>query len=188
MPSILATSTAATGAADALLGLPATTLTATDAALGDIVDEDTGAWTQALRHVTGVDARIRLLEALLTRRLAAGVQPAPMVTAAVAAWDAYHGRPSVADMVERTGYSRRRFTDLFRDAVGIPPKTYARLRRFQHAIGCIRESDGIGWPELALACGYCDQAHLIQEFREFAGVTPAAYAAARLPERNHIPT
>ncbi len=176
------------GAATALLGVPATCLKATNAALGDILDEDTAAWIQTLRHIPGVDARIRWLEAQLTHRLVSGVQPSPVVTAAVAAWDAHHGRPSVAEIVERTGYSHRRFTDLFRDAVGLPPKTYARVRRFQHAIGRIRESDCSDWSRLALAYGYCDQAHLIQEFREFTGMTPAAYATARLPERNHIPT
>ncbi|MGH6904698.1 MAG: helix-turn-helix domain-containing protein, partial [Geminicoccaceae bacterium] len=64
---------------------------------------------------------------------------------------------------------------------GLPPKTVARVLRFQRAI---RLHDGGGcanWADVAYACGYADQAHFIKDFRRFAGVTPSAFRAARQP-------
>jgi AraC-like DNA-binding protein len=42
------------------------------------------------------------------------------------------------------------------------------------------------WPEVALDCGYYDQAHLIHEFQEFAGVSPGFYAAHQTPYRDYL--
>ena len=41
--------------------------------------------------------------------------------------------------------------------------------------------------EIALACGYYDQAHFIREFRDFAGVTPTTYVRTRVAHRGHLP-
>lgn len=70
----------------------------------------------------------------------------------------------------------------FRDQVGVPPKTLARIFRFERACARIRRAGNEGWGEIALACGYYDQAHFNRDFREFAATTPTEYMAARLPD------
>jgi len=84
---------------------------------------------------------------------------------------------SVLDVAREVGLSRRRFAQLFREQVGLTPKLYCRLRRFQHVVRQISQGVPVDWADLALSGGYCDQAHLANEFRHFSGMSPTAYVA-----------
>lgn len=72
--------------------------------------------------------------------------------------------------------SERHFRRLFRDAVGLSPKTFARLGRFRRAMSAAAATSSTAWARLAAEAGYYDQAHLIAECRAIAGATPAAFA------------
>jgi AraC-like DNA-binding protein len=97
-----------------------------------------------------------------------------------------HVRPrTVAQVVDDVGLSQRRFIDIFRSEVGVTPKAFARVRRFQHVLGRVEHLTDVDWTSVALDCGYFDQAHFIHDFREFAGVTPSMYLRYRA-SRNHV--
>lgn len=85
---------------------------------------------------------------------------------------------TVSAVAEDLRVSERHLRRLFRETVGVGPKTFARLARFRHALGTARDwsrkSARVNWAGLATAAGYYDQAHLIAEFRLIAGVTPQA--------------
>jgi AraC-like DNA-binding protein len=85
---------------------------------------------------------------------------------------------SVLDVAKETGLSRRRFSQLFREQVGLTPKLYCRLHRFQDVLRQIASGAPVDWADLALAGGYCDQAHLANEFRSFSGISPGSYLAS----------
>jgi AraC-like DNA-binding protein len=70
--------------------------------------------------------------------------------------------------------SERSLRRAFRDTVGMSPKAFARLARFHRAVRAAREDLRGGWGRIAVDAGYYDQAHLIAEFRDLAGVTPRA--------------
>src|SRR5205807_886319 len=72
------------------------------------------------------------------------------------------------------GVSERHLRRVFRDAVGVSPKVFAKLARFHRALGVAREGLHARWAGIAAAAGYYDQAHLIADFRAIAGVTPRA--------------
>jgi len=91
----------------------------------------------------------------------------------------------VARIVDDVGMSQRRFIETFRDHVGVTPKAFARLRRFQHVLGVVEPLREVDWTEVAVSCGYFDQAHFIHDFKEFAGVSPSMYLRFRA-SRNHI--
>ncbi len=91
----------------------------------------------------------------------------------------------VASVVDDIGLSQRRFIDIFRNEVGVTPKAFSRVRRFQHVLGCVEHVTDVDWMEVALSAGYFDQAHFIHDFREFAGVSPSMYLRYRT-SRNHI--
>ena len=82
---------------------------------------------------------------------------------------------------ENAQISRRRLTQLFKEQVGMAPKQYRWLRRFQRVIGNAAGGKAIDWAQLALGSGYDDQAHLTHEFREFSGMTPTAWLARERP-------
>ena len=71
--------------------------------------------------------------------------------------------------------------------MGLTPKLFCRVHRFQRVLATIERDGDIDWPDVALACGYYDQAHFIHDFRAFSGINPTAYVRVRGPQRNHIP-
>jgi len=85
--------------------------------------------------------------------------------------------PMVRELAHQAGLSRRRFAQLFREQIGLTPKLYCRVQRFQNALKQIGSGAFVDWAQLALAAGYCDQAHLAHEFRDFSGLSPSAYLA-----------
>ncbi|MBA3548045.1 MAG: AraC family transcriptional regulator, partial [Nannocystis sp.] len=92
----------------------------------------------------------------------------------------------VAAVGEQLGLSPRRLIDVFAARVGMTPKRFARLRRFQRVLSAISGARPPPWAELALQCGYFDQAHLIHEFRAYSGLHPTAYAARGPGGHNHV--
>lgn len=82
---------------------------------------------------------------------------------------------SVRTVAEELDLSERQLRRVFRDAVGLSPKSFARVARFHRALAAARHGDN--WTRVAASTGYCDQAHLIDEFRAIAGTTPRAFVA-----------
>ncbi len=90
-------------------------------------------------------------------------------------------------VMDRIGYSQRHFNQLFAGEVGLTPKRFLRVRRFQRVLASLSGCESVDWAELALRCGYYDQPHFAHDFRSFAGLTPAEYLANRTPHLNHVP-
>ena len=123
------------------------------------------------------DARFARLDAELTRRLVDAPAPHPAVRAAWRALVASRGRVPVGALAAELGWSRRHLAARFREDVGASPKFLARLLRFEHAAERIRAgAQPLG--DVALACGYYDQAHLNREVRDFTGAAPGVLRAA----------
>lgn len=112
----------------------------------------------------------------IARTAARGVVPHPAVAWAAAELERVGGVASVSALRAQAGLGRTRFAAAFREQVGMSPKRYARVLRFRRALALVRAGRGLS--AAALAAGYYDQAHLHASFREFAGMTPRAFAAA----------
>jgi len=124
------------------------------------------------------EQRFDLLERFLLERAAAGPAPTPSVHWAWGRLRASGGRVTVEQLARELGCSRRHLAAGFREQIGVPPKTAARLLRFHHVCrGLEREPRRLA--ELAYEAGYCDQSHLNRDFRELAGTTPTEFVAAR---------
>lgn len=83
-------------------------------------------------------------------------------------------RASVRAVASELGVSERTLRRAFCEAIGSSPKAYAKLARFHRALRAARAAKTVDWAAIALSEGYCDQAHMIAEFRQFTDVTPAA--------------
>jgi AraC-like DNA-binding protein len=94
---------------------------------------------------------------------------------------------SVIQVTREAGLSRRRFAQLFREQVGLTPKLFCRLHRFQAVLRQIALGAPVDWADVALAGGYCDQSHLVHEFRDFSGTSPGAYLASQRTLANRLP-
>ncbi|HEY2615077.1 MAG TPA: helix-turn-helix domain-containing protein [Chthoniobacterales bacterium] len=127
-----------------------------------------------------------LLEMFLLRHLR---QPSSLHRAVSYAIRAFETDPTqnITDVLMKIGLSERRFSRVFSEQVGLTPKQFHRVRRFQKTISSFPLGDGVDWAETALNAGYYDQAHLIHEFRTFSFVTPGTFLATRIVQRNHLP-
>src|SRR6266487_151106 len=94
---------------------------------------------------------------------------------------------SISDVTDRVGLSPRRFIELFDAEVGLTPKLFCRIKRFQHATRIVHQAEVIDWADLAAMAGYYDQSHMIRDFQEFSGLNPSAYLKQRGPHLNHVP-
>jgi AraC-like DNA-binding protein len=124
---------------------------------------------------------------VMERELLARLQRPLLIHPAVACTLASSGTAVKAGGIERvrerTGYSHRRFIELFRTAMGLAPKQYFRIKRFGAVVERLARGE-TGLADLAAREGYADQAHLTREFRELSGVAPTSFRP-RGPDSAH---
>ena len=131
------------------------------------------------------DAQLDAMEHALREMLRpAGAHPA--VAFALRAFDRAPLTTNIAAVTDAIGMSAKRFIERFKAEVGVSPKHYCRIRRFQRAVTRAHRGQIVDWPQVALECGYYDQAHFIHEFRSFAGLTPTGYQGSRTAFQNHV--
>jgi AraC-like DNA-binding protein len=126
--------------------------------------------------------RIAVVErALVARRR--GARPVhASVTHALGIIERSGGTIGVSALAASLGVGARRLERRFDEAVGISPKTFARVARFRRVLAQVRDgapANGPSWARIAHAAGYADQAHFTREFRRLAGITPTGWAAER---------
>ncbi len=182
------------GAAQALLGLPADELAGRHVRLEDLWGSSATLMREQLQAAPTPEARLFTFEALLLQRLAGS--PARAVHPAIAhALRQLDAGMRVEEAVACSGYSHRQFIRLFSQAIGLPPKLYGRVQRFQKALSLMQVTPAArgGTPStplslalVAMEAGYSDQPHFNREFREFSGVTPEQYRLARPVAANHV--
>jgi AraC-like DNA-binding protein len=158
-----------------LFGLPMQELTERLVALDDL-DMAIERLRQRLGNEPDWTRRHAIAEAFLVERMT-GAPPArnPVYAAYRAIVDS-GGRIPVARLADDTGWSRKHLAQQFRHEIGLGPKAVARIARFERAKRLARTGTD-GWADLAIECGYADQAHLSREFREFADATPSQWLA-----------
>ncbi len=92
---------------------------------------------------------------------------------------------AVERVARESGLSHRRLIALFSEQVGLAPKAFARVSRFQRALALVPTRRS--WTELALDAGYADQSHLTREFSALGRVTPGRYARLAPSHPSHVP-
>jgi len=155
-------------------------------ALDAVWGSSAGRLRDRLRELATPTERLRSLEGFLTARFAGRVTRESLVDFALSA---FAGAPStlmVREVARRAGLSERRFSQVFREQVGLTPKVYSRLLRFQKAVRQLHAGQDVRWAEMALECGYYDQAHFANEFRAFSGIDATTYSAGRTRWANHV--
>lgn len=140
-----------------------------------------------LREASTAAARFRVLEIALLARLKRPFQLHSSVRYALGKFTQAPHIDSVIDVTREAGLSRRRLAQLFREQVGITPKLYCRLHRFQRVLQQITSGVPVDWADVALGGGYYDQAHMNHEFYDFSGISPVTYLASNPRSLTHVP-
>jgi AraC-like DNA-binding protein len=131
--------------------------------------------------------RFQILECAMLSELAIGFDRHRAVDFALGRFMDQPHVATVAEVTDEIGLNPKRFIQVFRDQTGFTPKVFCRIRRFQQALNRIAGVKTVDWANVALDCGYFDQAHFIHDFRAFSGINPTTYLARQTPHRNHVP-
>jgi AraC-like DNA-binding protein len=171
------------GAAKLLIGAPLSLLRNEMAGLEDLWGREGRFVRERLLACPTPADKLSCLEAVLRQRLRNAPPPdAGMVFAAAGLASGARLR----DVHSQTGLLPRTFRRRFLDQVGLTPKRFARVQRLQRTLRCLHTGEDVEWAGVAAANGYCDQSHLIDDFRELAGLTPTRYLRLRMDGPNHL--
>jgi AraC-like DNA-binding protein len=165
--------------------VPSTELLNQGVSLDLLWGRDAGSCGDRLWEEETAAKRFRVLEKMLLTRARRRFYRHPAVRYALDEFDRSNGMRPVGDVIQRIGLSPRRFGELFRMEVGLSPKAFCRVRRFNEVLKRIERLTDVDWADVAISCGYFDQAHFNHDFRAFAGLTPTAYLHARI-SRTHV--
>jgi AraC-like DNA-binding protein len=152
---------------------------------GRVVDLDLvlGPWIETVRQrlleAKSWAERFAVVAALVHRRLGDGRAPSAGVAFGLQALARSRGSVRMRALSKALGLGEDAFTRVFRREVGLTPKRYARILRFQGVLEDVGSGASVDWTRLAQDLGYFDQAHFIKDFRSFTGTTPTEYMAHR---------
>ena len=136
--------------------------------LGRLADDLSG----ELGEATSFDERIRVTERYLLRRWRFRE---PRTGAGTAAADLLlrDGDVRIADLAANAGWSIRQLERRFTHEIGMPPKLFARVARFEGVLRRMLQRPRLRWTDIAHELGYHDQSHMLHDFREFSGTAPS---------------
>jgi AraC-like DNA-binding protein len=175
------------GMAHSFLGRPLTEIT------GKVVDGDLildKAFIELREQLLGsrcAKERFAMAEKTLQSAFAGRLCVNPFIDFAIGKIVTMPSALTIKSIADKTGFSSKHFIKIFSDHVGVPPKLFLRIIRFQRAIREIEIKGTIHWASLAYECGYYDQAHFIADFRGFSGFTPQQYMQRKNGTINYIP-
>jgi AraC-like DNA-binding protein len=165
-----------------LLGLPMHELSQRVVTLEEMFGRGGTLLREAVAEAPDWAERFALVDEFLLTLLDRARSPVPSVTRALGRLRESGGTVPVGVLAAEIGCSRRHLISRFREHVGVTPKLLARILRFERVIALVDGRTEMGWAELAQACGYYDQAHMIRDFNQFAGSPPSEFARRRLPD------
>jgi AraC-like DNA-binding protein len=173
------------GGAFPFFPLPAGELQDSDVSLAALWGAEAGLLREQLLEAKTPEQKFAILERTLLRRRAKPLERHPAVRFAV---HNFQSRPNhaVSAVTQQIGLSERHFIQVFAAQVGLTPKLFCRVQRFQNVLTRLSRAPVIDWTQIALCCGYFDQAHFIHDFKAFSGINPSTYVANKTQFQNHV--
>ncbi len=141
----------------------------------------------ALQEADTPTAKLCVLEEKLRKFYQNRLRENPFIDFAVSNIAALPNTTTIAAVTRQTGYSHKHIIALFKKHIGVTPKEFLKVMRFQKAVEHIERQPAIDWASVALDCGYYDQSHFIADFKTFSGYTPKLYVQQKGPIINYIP-
>ena len=140
-----------------------------------------------LQEIDSPEDRLLRLESLLLRQVQRSLEPNRLITFAIHQLQNSPQFLAIRDLASTIGITQKHLISQFEKVVGLRPKSFARVCKFQKVVNLIEQQNQIEWSSLALECGYYDQAHFIKEFHTFSGLSPSTYVSQRGDYLNFLP-
>ncbi len=177
------------GGAAALLRWPLAELRNQTVSLADRcgpADEPLRTLRERLQAAPGIAQKFSLLEDVLLSLLARAGPPDKLVNAALRVLAQDPAQARIGAVRRAAGCSPQAFIRRFEAAVGLTPKRYARVLRFNALLPQLARVGPRDWAQLAAAGGWFDQSHLVHDFGRLSGLRPTAYAPVRADQPTHV--
>lgn len=94
---------------------------------------------------------------------------------------------TIEEVVTASGYSKKQFIHLFKKEIGLTPKLFQRIMKFQQILPHIQNKEKVNWTQISHDCGYYDQAHFIRDFKRFSGYNPSEFLDNDFDRSNFFP-
>lgn len=141
---------------------------------------------ERLQSARDLPRKFMILEAVLLARLRSAAPADAMVAAALRALARDPSAARIAAVQGASNCPAQQFIRRFEALVGLTPKRYARVLRFNALLPQLVRVGPRDWAEVAFEAGYYDQSHLIYEFKRLAGMTPTAYRPVQDDQPTHV--
>ena len=171
-----------------LFGIPSSQITNNIFEASDVIPGGTGSYQEQLIEATNllemkkISDKFFLSHLLVSRRY----DPYYSISSTSAIIFQSFGNVNIKNLAYNANMSLKRFELKFTEQVGIPPKLFARINRFNFALLLKMQNALLNWTDISHRCGYYDQMHFIKEFKEFAGDSPANfYKTTPLPYEDY---
>lgn len=158
-------------------------VTELDLIWGSLVDEI----RDELLEVATPEQRLPRLESFLLRQAKRSLESNRSVSFAIHQLQHSPQFLAIRDLANTIGITQKHLISQFEKVVGLRPKSFARVCKFQKVVNLLEQQQALEWAAIASECGYYDQAHFIHEFQAFSGLNPSAYLTRRGDYLNYIP-
>jgi len=175
------------GGLSGLLGASASELHNQIIPLNDVWGFQADSLYDQLLNISCIAERFRILEAVLLNHLDDQYERHYATNMALDILESNTSLKPIAYLEKEVALSPTRFIQVFREDMGVTPKVYSRLYRFQRTLDIIANNPNLSWADIAFTCGYYDQSHMINEFQKFSGITPSAYAPQSIVHNKNLP-
>jgi AraC-like DNA-binding protein len=174
-----------TGGAAPFFGFPLSELASQVVELDLIWKREILALREQLLEAASIDAKFDLLERYLIAKAQSRLEPDKTIVAALKTLRSWPVMP-LRELASHLGLSHKQMIARFDCRVGLTPKQTSRILRFRKSLDAAYSVTSADWSGIAADCGYYDQAHMIHEFQEFAGMTPAEYRRNRTEYPHYV--
>jgi AraC-like DNA-binding protein len=176
------------GGAWPFFGRPLSEFTDDVVELQDVLGSEASFLRERLLAAPTAELKFAILERFLLLRGGDRLYPDRAVHFAVEQMISMPMRLLIRDLAAKVGISQKHLINLFDQRVGMKPKQLDRVLRFQRVIQTLSTTKPkeVDWVEVAMECGYYDQAHFIHDFQAFSGMTPTGYLAQQWEYSNYV--
>lgn len=156
-----------------LFGLPPSELTDRLGDAGDLVSKETSELHEQLHEAMDASEMFQLTESFLLAKLNKSRIKALGLEKATSLMVSQPGTYSVEELAYHSNMSLKTFERKFIQQVGLSPKLFARIRRFNLALDLKTYQPDLNWLDICYRTGYYDRMHMVKDFKKFAGLSPS---------------
>ena len=142
---------------------------------------------QTLIDAPSVEQKLQTLLQWLEQRMSSVDAMPDVLNGVVGSIQANPTVATISEVIENSGFTRKHLVTLFRRHIGLRPKEFQRILRFNRALAEIQNEQPISWTSISTDCGYSDQAHFIRDFRHFSGMNSTQFLTLETDRVNFFP-